>query len=45
MRVNFHMQMWREKISGRVMPPLLLWMFGVPGGLCLILWLFFFRGN
>lgn len=30
--------------SGRVMPPLLLWMLGVPGGLCLVLWLFFFRG-
>lgn len=29
---------------GRVLPPLLLWMLGVPGGLCLILWLFFFRG-
>ena len=30
--------------NGRVMPPLLLYLFGVPGGICLLLWLFFFRG-
>jgi hypothetical protein len=30
-------------IEGRVLPPLLLWMLGVPGGIVLILWFFFFR--
>jgi hypothetical protein len=29
--------------EGRIGPPLLLWFFGVPGGVCLVLWLFFFR--
>lgn len=32
---------WSE---GRVGPPLLLWVLGVPGSICLILWFFFFRG-
>ncbi len=31
-------------LDGRVGPPLLLWFLGVPGGLVLVLWLFFFRG-
>jgi hypothetical protein len=30
--------------EGRVGPPILLWLLGVPGGLVLLLWLFFFRG-
>ena len=34
-----------RKVEGKVLPPLLLWMLGVPGGICLILWLFFFRGK
>ncbi len=34
-----------HKVEGRILPPLLLWMLGVPGGICIILWLFFFRGN
>jgi|GEM_PF-3384094 len=34
-----------QKVEGRVLPPLLLWMLGVPGGICLILWVFFFRGK
>lgn len=29
---------------GRVAPPLILWFLGVPGGLCVLLWFFFFRG-
>jgi len=33
-----------EKIEGRVLPPLILWFLGVPGGIVLLLWLFFFRG-
>jgi hypothetical protein len=30
-------------MEGRVLPPLILWMLGVPGGVVIILWLFFFR--
>lgn len=30
--------------AGKVLPPVILWMLGVPGGVCLLLWLFFFRG-
>ena len=32
-----------RKVDGRVLPPLLLWMLGVPGGICVVLWFFFFR--
>ncbi|MDI1294251.1 MAG: hypothetical protein PSV18_16165 [Methylobacter sp.] len=32
-----------RKVEGRVLPPLLLWMLGVPGGICIVLWIFFFR--
>lgn len=34
-----------RKVEGRILPPLLLWMFGVPGGICVLLWIFFFRGK
>jgi hypothetical protein len=30
--------------KGRVLPPLVLYMVGVPGFVCLLLWVFFFRG-
>ncbi len=30
--------------EGRVAAPLLLWVLGVPGFLCFLLWLFIFRG-
>ncbi|MFT3927160.1 MAG: hypothetical protein QM778_31735 [Myxococcales bacterium] len=33
-----------EKQSGRVLVPAVLWMAGVPFGLVLLLWFFFFRG-
>ncbi len=33
-----------EKESGRVLVPALLWMAGVPFGIVLLLWFFFFRG-
>jgi cytoskeletal protein RodZ len=33
-----------EKQSGRVMVPALLYFMGVPFGLVLLLWFFFFRG-
>jgi hypothetical protein len=32
-----------KKIEGRILPPLILWMLGVPGGVVLVLWFFFFR--
>jgi hypothetical protein len=32
-----------RRVEGRVLPPLLLWMLGVPGGIVIILWFFFFR--
>ncbi len=32
-------------IQGRVMAPIFLYMLGVPGGICLLLWVFFFRGR
>jgi hypothetical protein len=33
----------KQAIEGRILPPLILWMLGVPGGIVLLLWLFFFR--
>jgi hypothetical protein len=35
----------REKLEGRVLVPALLWMAGVPFGIVLLLWFFFFRGH
>ena len=35
----------RERLEGRVLVPVLLWMAGVPFGLVFLLWLFFFRGK
>jgi hypothetical protein len=29
---------------GRVLPPLILYLVGVPGVVCILLWLIFFRG-
>jgi hypothetical protein len=34
-----------RKVEGRILPPLILWMLGVPGGVCVILWFFFFKGK
>ena len=31
--------------QGRVLPPLLLYLFGVPGIVCLLLWIFIWRGH
>jgi hypothetical protein len=33
-----------ERLSGRVLVPALLYMAGVPFGIVLLLWFFFFRG-
>lgn len=32
-----------EKFEGRILPPLILWMLGVPGIVVIVLWMFFFR--
>lgn len=37
-------QMRRERQSGRVLVPAILWMAGVPFSVVLLLWFFFFRG-
>ncbi len=34
----------RHDVEGRVLPPLILWMLGVPGIIVIFLWFFFFRG-
>lgn len=38
-------QKHRERLEGRVLVPALLWMAGVPFGIVVLLWFFFFRGN
>lgn len=38
-----HISQFNRKIEGRILPPLILWMLGVPGSVVLILWFFFFR--
>jgi hypothetical protein len=35
----------KERLSGRVLVPALLWMMGVPFGIVFILWFLFFRGH
>ncbi|HKP55336.1 MAG TPA: hypothetical protein VJV78_01370 [Polyangiales bacterium] len=35
----------REQLEGRVLVPALLWMAGVPFGVVVLLWFFFFRGH
>jgi hypothetical protein len=35
----------RERLEGRVLVPALLWMAGVPFGIVVLLWFFFFRGH
>jgi hypothetical protein len=35
----------RQKLEGRVLAPVLLWMAGVPFGLVILIWFFFFRGR
>jgi hypothetical protein len=34
-----------DKLSGRVLVPALLWMGGLPLGIVILLWFFFFRGR
>lgn len=34
-----------ENVKGRVAGPILMYIFGVPGFLCVLAWFFFFRGN
>ncbi|HMI91901.1 MAG TPA: hypothetical protein VK509_11085 [Polyangiales bacterium] len=35
----------KQKLSGRVLVPALMWMAGLPLGVVLLLWFFFFRGH
>lgn len=35
---------FNRNVEGRILPPLILWMIGVPGIVVIGLWLFFFRG-
>jgi len=35
----------KDDIEGRVAPPLLLYFLGVPGGICVLLWFFIWRGK
>jgi hypothetical protein len=44
-QINTKAMVFRRKVEGRILPPLILWMLGVPGGICVILWIFFFRGK
>lgn len=32
-----------QKAEGRILPPLILWMLGVPGIVVIVLWVFIFR--
>ncbi len=34
-----------HRVEGKVGVPILMYLFGVPGGICLVVWLFFFRGK
>lgn len=33
-----------ESTDGKILPPLILWMLGVPGIIVLLLWAFVFKG-
>jgi hypothetical protein len=43
--MNNKLVKYREKLEGRVLVPALMWMAGVPFGVVLLLWFFFFRGR
>jgi hypothetical protein len=34
-----------RRLEGRILPPLILWMLGVPGGIVVVLWFVFFRDS
>ena len=34
-----------KDIEGKILPPALLYMLGVPGGICVLLWFFIWRGK
>ena len=39
-----NLSVYRERVSGRIAIPALMWLAGVPLGLVLLIWFFFFRG-
>ena len=43
-RLRSKLEEVNRKFEGRILPPLLLWMLGVPGIVVIIVWLLFFRG-
>ncbi len=34
-----------DNVNGRVAAPIIMYMLGVPGFLCVLAWVFFFRGK
>lgn len=45
---NMRQALYKQKefvrgVQGKVWPPVLLWFLGVPGFVCVLLWLFIFR--
>jgi hypothetical protein len=34
-----------RRVEGKIGVPILLWFLGVPGFICVLLWMFFFKGN
>jgi hypothetical protein len=42
-QLNSKAMIFGRKMEGKILPPLILWMLGVPGGVVLLLWVFFFR--
>lgn len=43
-QLRLKMREANQDMEGRVLPPLLLWMLGVPGIIVIGLWFIFFRG-
>jgi hypothetical protein len=42
-QLNRKAMIFGRRMEGRILPPLILWMLGVPGVIVLLLWVFFFK--
>ena len=42
-KVESNMKELNQRMDGRILPPLILWMLGVPGIIVIGLWVLFFR--
>lgn len=42
-KVDSSMKEFNQRMDGRILPPLILWMLGVPGIIVIGLWVVFFR--